>query len=375
MNAESRADRTDAVVIGGGQAGLATGYHLKRRGVRFVILDANERVGDPWRRRWDSLRLFTPARFDSLPGMPFPGSPHYFPTKDEMAGYLEAYAHRFDLPVRTGMRVDRVSRQRDRFLIVASDHRFEADHVVVAMANHQKARTPSFAGDLNPDIVQVHSSAYRNPSELRPGPVLVAGAGNSGSELAKEAVRAGHATMMAGRDVGQIPFRIAGFAGRHLLVRLVLRGVFYRILTIDTPIGRRVRQRILHGGGPLIRVRRKDLAAMGVQFGPKVAGATNGLPQLEDGRVLDVKNVIWCTGYHPGFSWIDLPVFDSYGEPLHRAGVVESEPGLYFVGLHFLYALSSEMIHGVGRDADRIARLIAAGGSAAARRKLQSTAA
>jgi putative flavoprotein involved in K+ transport len=234
---------------------------------------------------------------------------------------------------------------------------------------------PSFAGELNPDIVQVHSSAYRHPSELRPGPVLVAGAGNSGSELAKEAVRAGHATTMAGRDVGQIPFRIAGFAGRHLLVRLVLRGVFYRVLTIDTPIGRRVRQRILHGGGPLIRVRRKDLAAMGVQFAPKVIGARNGLPQVEDGRVLDVANVIWCTGYDPGFSWIDLPVFDSSGEPRHRAGVVESEPGLYFVGLHFLYALSSEMIHGVGRDADRIARLIAAGMSAAAQGKVQSTAA
>lgn len=366
MNRDFRTERIDAVVIGGGQAGLATGYHLARRGVRFVVLDANERIGDQWRRRWDSLRLFTPARFDGLPGMPFPGSPYDFPTKNAMADYLEAYARRFNLPLRTGTRVDRLSRQGDRFLIVAGDHRFEADHVVVAMANHQQARMPPFAGELNPEIVQVHSSAYRHPSELRPGPVLVAGAGNSGSELAKEAVRAGHVTTMAGRDVGQIPFRISGFAGRHVLVHLVLRGIFHRVLTLDTPVGRRVRPRILHGGGPLIRVRRRDLAAMGVQFAPKVIGARNGLPQVEDGRVLDVTNVIWCTGYHPGFSWIDLPVFDSYGEPLHRGGVVESQPGLYFVGLHFLYALSSEMIHGVGRDADRVARLIAPGVSAAA---------
>jgi putative flavoprotein involved in K+ transport len=207
--------------------------------------------------------------------------------------------------------------------------------------------------------VQIHSAEYRNPAELQPGPVLIVGAGNSGSELAKEAARSGHETTMAGRDVGQIPFRIAGLAGRLLLVRLVLRGIFYRVLTIDTPIGRKVRPKILHGGGPLIRVRRTDLRAMGVSLGPKVAGVCNGLPQLEDGRVLDVKNVIWCTGYHPGFSWIDLPVFDECGEPRHEGGVVPAEPGLYFVGLHFLYALSSEMVHGVGRDARRIADRIA----------------
>ncbi len=349
----------DTVVVGAGQAGLSMGYHLKRRGVPHVILDANARVGDPWRKRWDSLRLFTPARFDSLDGRPFPAHPHAFPTKDEMADYLEDYARHFDLPVVSNTRVERLSRQGDGFLVVAGGRRFEAAHVVVAMANHQQPRVPSFAPELNPDIVQMHSAEYRNPSQLRPGPVLIVGAGNSGSELAKEAVRAGHETTMAGRDVGQIPFRIAGLAGRLILVRLVLRGVFYRVLTIDTPLGRRVRPKILHGGGPLIRVRRTDLKAMGVACAPKVAGVRNGLPQLADGRVLDVTNVIWCTGYHPGFSWIDLPVFDSYGEPLHEGGVVPSEPGLYFVGLHFLYALSSEMVHGVGRDARRIADRIA----------------
>ena len=349
----------DTVVIGAGQAGLSVGHHLKRRGVPHVILDANARVGDPWRRRWDSLRLFTPARFDSLDGRPFPAPPDYFPTKDEMADYLEDYARHFDLPILANSRVERLSRQIDSFLVVAGGRRFEAANVVVAMANHQKPRVPAFASELNPDIVQIHSAEYRNPAELQPGPVLIVGAGNSGSELAKEAVRSGHETTMAGRDVGQIPFRIAGLAGRLLLVRLVLRGIFYRVLTIDTPIGRKVRPKILHGGGPLIRVRRKDLRAMGVSIGPKVAGVCNGLPQLEDGRVLDVKNVIWCTGYHPGFSWIDLPVFDECGEPRHEGGVVPAEPGLYFVGLHFLYALSSEMVHGVGRDARRIADRIA----------------
>ncbi len=359
MTSEHTTEHIDTVVVGAGQAGLSVGYHLKRRGVPCVILDANARVGDPWRQRWDSLRLFTPARYDSLDGRPFPADPQYFPTKDEMADYLEDYARHFDLPVLSSTRVERLSRQGDGFLVVAGGRRFEAAHVVVAMANHQKPRVPSFASELSADIVQIHSSEYRNPSQLRPGPVLIVGAGNSGSELAKESVRAGHETTLAGRDVGQIPFRIAGLAGRLLLVRVVLRGVFYRVLTIDTPIGRRVRPKILHGGGPLIRVRRRDLRAMGVACAPKVAGLRNGLPQLEDGRVLDVKNVIWCTGYHPGFSWIDLPVFDEYGEPRHVGGDVPSEPGLYFVGLHFLYALSSEMVHGVGRDARRIADRLA----------------
>jgi putative flavoprotein involved in K+ transport len=353
-------ERIDTLVVGAGQAGLSMGYHLKRRGVPHVILDANARIGDQWRRRWDSLRLFTPAQYDGLDGRPFPAPAHYCPTKDEMADYLEDYARHFELPVLSNTRVERLSKQGDGFLVVAGGRRFEAAHVVIAMANHQKPRVPAFAPELDPGIVQIHSSEYRNPSQLQPGPVLIAGAGNSGSELAKESVRAGHETTMAGRDVGQIPFRVAGFLGRHLLTRLVLRVIFYRVLTIDTPIGRRVRPKLLHGGGPLIRVRRTDLRAMGVTCAPKVAGVSNGMPRLEDGRVLDVTNVIWCTGFHPGFSWIDLPVFDSYGEPLHEGGVVPSQPGLYFVGLHFLYAMSSEMVQGVGRDANRIASRIAA---------------
>ncbi|HTM01983.1 MAG TPA: NAD(P)-binding domain-containing protein [Vicinamibacterales bacterium] len=352
--------RIDTVVVGAGQAGLSVGYHLARRGVSFVILDGNARIGDQWRRRWDSLRLFTPARFDGLDGLPFPAPSDAFPTKNEMADYLEEYARHFELPVLTGTRVGRLSRQGDGFLVVAGGRRFEADNVVVAMGNFQRPRIPAFAGELDRAIVQLHSFDYRSPDQLQPGPVLVAGAGNSGSELAREMASAGHETWMVGRDTGHVPFRIAGFAGRTLLVRLVLRGLFHRVLTIATPIGRRVRPKILHGGGPLIRVRRTDLTRLGVRLGPKVTASRNGLPMLEDGRVLDVKNVIWCTGFHPGFSWIDLPVFDAYGEPRHEGGVVPGETGLYFVGLHFLYAFSSEMIHGVGRDADRIAGLVAA---------------
>jgi putative flavoprotein involved in K+ transport len=348
----------NTVVIGGGQAGLSIGYHLSRQRVPFVILDGSARIGDTWRRRWDSLRLFTPARASSLDGMPFPAPPFSFPTKDAMADYLEAYARQFSLPVRSGVRVDRLSRLGDRFLVVAGDQRFEADHVVVAMGNYQRPRTPAFAADLRPDIVQLHSFEYRNVAQLRPGDVLLVGAGNSGAEVAVETVKR-HRTWLAGRETGHLPFRMDGLAARLVLSRLVLRVIFHRVLSIATPIGRRLRPKMLHRAAPLIRTKPADLAAAGVGRLPRVVGVRDGLPLLEDGRVLDVANVVWCTGFDPGFSWIDLPVFGPDGFPQHEAGIVAAEPGLYFVGLPFLYAFSSEMIHGVGRDAARIADAIA----------------
>lgn len=356
MNNLREPERIETVIIGGGQAGLSVGYHLARRGLPFVILDANERIGDSWRQRWDSLRLFTPARYDGLAGMPFPAPAHSFPTKDEMADYLAAYAARFELPVRMGVKVDRLSRQGGRFVVTAGDRRFEADNVVVAMANYQQPRIPPFAHELDPGIVHLHSSKYRNPSQLREGGVLIVGAGNSGSEIALEAVR-GHPTWMSGRDTGHVPFRIEGTVAR-ILLRPLFRFVFHRVLTVNTPMGRKMRPRALAHGAPLIRVKPKDLAAAGVARVPRTVGVRDGRPVLEDGRVLDVANVVWCTGFHPGFSWIDLPVLGEDG-PMHERGVVAAEPGLYFVGLDFLYAFSSTMIHGVGRDADYIAAAIA----------------
>jgi putative flavoprotein involved in K+ transport len=276
-----------------------------------------------------------------------------------MADFLESYAAHFDLPVRTGIRVDKLSRQGDRFLITAGEKRFEAENVVVAMATFQRAKVPAFARDFDPAIVQLHSSDYKNPAQLRDGSVLVAGAGNSGAEIAVELARNGHQTLLSGRDVGHVPFPIDGLASRLFLLRLVFRLVFHRVLTVDTPIGRKVRPKVLYIGGPLIRTRPGDLARVGVKRVPRVAGARGGRPLLADDSAVDVANVIWCTGFQPGFSWIDLPLFDEHGQPTHERGIVATEPGLYFVGLHFLYALSSTMIHGVGRDAERIATAIA----------------
>ena len=353
MDQLHQTQRYDTVVVGAGQAGLSVGYHLAKRGQRFVILEANDRVGDSWRTRWDSLRLFTPARYDGLDGLPFPASRDAFPTKDEMADYLESYATRFELPVETGVRVEELSRNGgDRFMLTAGNRRFEADNVVVAMANYQRPHVPDFARELDPSIVQMHSSEYRRPSQLGDGDVLIVGAGNSGSEIALELARS-RRVWMSGRDTGHVPFRIDSLAARLLLVRFVLRIVFHRILTVRTPMGRKARPKVLAAGGPLVRVKPSDLAAAGVERVPRTAGTRDGHPVLDDGRVLDVGNVIWCTGFDPDYSWVDLDVLGE-AEPQHERGVATSEPGLYFVGLEFLYAMSSIMVHGVGRDARRV---------------------
>jgi len=341
------------VVIGGGQAGLSVGYYLTRQRRPFVILDASTRVGDAWRQRWDSLRLFTPAVFDTLEGMAFPAPRYSFPTKDDMADYLEAYARRFELPVRSGVRADRLTRSGNKYIVEAGSDRFEADHVVIAMSSYQVPRVPAFAKELRPDIVQIHSSEYRHPRQLQPGGVLLVGAGNSGAEIAIEVVR-GHQTWMSGRDTGHVPFRIDGWPARMGLMRLLFRVVFHRVLTVGTPMGRSMRRKMFTQGAPLIRVKPKDLARSGVQRVGRIRGVVDGLPAAEDGRVLDAANVIWCTGFGNGLSWVDLPIFESDGEPRHESGIVGGEPGLYFVGLHFLHSFSSTMIHGVPRDAKRI---------------------
>jgi putative flavoprotein involved in K+ transport len=348
----------ETIVIGAGQAGLSVGYHLARRDLSFVILDAHDRVGDVWRSRWDSLHLFTPARFDGLDGMPFPAPANHFPTRGEMADYLESYARHFQLSIRSGVRVDGLTWLDRRFRLTAGERCFEADNVVVAMSNYQKPRIPEFALELDPAIVQLHSMEYRNPGQLRDGGVLLVGAGNSGSEIAMELSRS-HPVWMSGRDTGHVPFRLGGLAGRLFLTRFVLRFLFHRVLTVGTPVGRKVRPTVLARGGPLIRVKPNDLASAGVRRVPRVAGVRDGRPLLDDGQLLDVANVVWCTGFEPGFSWIHLPVLDGR-EPMHDRGVVASQPGLYFVGLHFLRSLSSGMIHGVGRDAEHVVRQIAA---------------
>jgi putative flavoprotein involved in K+ transport len=349
-------ERCETLIIGAGQAGLAVAQQLRRRNRPFVILDANDRTGDSWRQRWDSLRLITPAWLSGLPGWRFPAPRTSHPSKNDVAGYLEAYASRFDLQVRHGMRVDSLSRHGNGFMAASGDMRFMAGNVVVATGPYQRPRIPSLAAELDPSILQIHARDYRRPSQLHDGGVLVVGRGNSGAEIALE-VSGTHRTWLSGPKPAQEPTRPGTVPDRLLTPLIWFTGS--RVLNVRTPIGRRVRPKLLTATAPVASVRPKDLTAAGVEPVPRTVGVRDGLPVVEDDRALPVANVIWCTGFEPDFDWIDIPVFDADGQPEHDRGVVVDVPGLYFVGLFFLSALTSSLIGGAGRDAARIAAHIA----------------
>jgi putative flavoprotein involved in K+ transport len=336
----------ETLIIGAGQAGLATAYHLTRRGRPCLVLEADDRVGDVWRRRFDSLRLFTPARYDALPGLPMPVGPWEFPTGRQMGDYLESYAAQMRLAVRTGVSVDSLGRDGGRYVLTSGHTVYTADNVVVASGGWAKPKVPAFATELDPVIRQVHSAEYHNPAQLQPGPVLVVGASHSGADLALELARAGHPTQLAGRIHGEIPFRIESRVGRVMLPLVWF--AWNHVLTEATPIGRKMREGVRAGGGPLVRVKRRDLAAAGVRHTPeRVTGP-------DDPRLRDVANVVWCTGFGRDTSWIDVPLGGAEF-PEQSRGVVPSAPGLYFVGLPFQRGFYSMLVGGVGRDADHVA--------------------
>lgn len=354
----------ETVIIGSGQAGLATGYHLKRSGRPFLIVDANARVGDNWRQQWDSLRLYTPAKYDGLPGMRFPAPKWSFPGKADVADFIEAYAVANDIPVRLRTRVKRLERREGRFEVTVDTDGvtdvLTADNVVVATGTFGRtAMVPNCAADLDPSILQMHSSEYRRPDQLQDGPVLAVGASHSGTDVAYE-VALTHPTILCGRDCGQFPFRIEGRGARIGFPIFVF--LARHVLTRRNPFLKRILEEELRThGGPMLRVRRDDLAERGVQrIDARVAGAVDGRPQLDDGQVLEVSNVVWCTGFKQVFDWIDLPVLRDDGWPAEYRGVVDGMPGLYFCGLAFQYAFSSMVLPGVGRDAAYVARHIAA---------------
>jgi putative flavoprotein involved in K+ transport len=351
----------DTVVVGAGQAGLATGYFLARRGLEFTILERHPRPGESWRRRWDSLRVFTPARMDGLPGMPFPAPAHSYPTKDEVADYLERYAQQMDLPVQLGVDVRRLAPGAgSRFALETDKGGIGAERVIVASGAWHAPRVPSFAVELAGDIRQLHSSEFRNPGQLGPGAVLVVGGGNSGAEIAALVARE-RETWLVGPDTGQLPFDIDGPLARWL--DSVIWFMANHVLTIDGPVGRRLVAKIRDRGAPLERVRPRDLEAAGVQrIIGRVSGVSRGRPVLGDGRALDVSNVIWATGFRHDLPWIELddPVTGEDGWPLHERGVSTTVPGLYFVGLPFQRSMASPLIGGVGRDARAIVDRVAA---------------
>ena len=350
------------VVVGGGQAGLAVGYFLARQGENFVILDENPRTGASWRKRWESLKLFTPSKFNGLPGALFPKPSDYLPTKDEVADYLEGYVQQFNLPVRHGVKVESLSRNSQGYHISTNGSGFSARNVIIATGPFQVPHTPAFAGELKPSILQLHSSAYCNPQQIPAQSVLVVGAGNSGAEIALDLVKTGKQVWLAGRDVGRIPAN--GPLGKFLGGRPIW-WFMNHVLTVNTPIGRKVKAGEGHQGTPLGLATRQEIADAGVQLAPRVSGIQSGKPQLEDGRALPVDGVIWATGFRPDYHWINLPIFDEHDYPRHSRGIVQDAPGLYFIGLMFQTALSSSLLGGVGSDAAYICGQIVHNGHSA----------
>ncbi|OAE02482.1 NAD(P)-binding domain-containing protein [Arthrobacter sp. OY3WO11] len=355
MSSSNVTGMLDTIIIGGGQAGLALGHHLKEQNRNFLILDANPRTGDAWRRRWDSLRVFTPAKYDGLPGEAFPADPLSFPTKDEVAGYLEVYAARNSLPVLHETRVERLWREGDRFIAASNGSRWEARNAVVATGAEQVPRIPGFAAGLAPSTVHFHSSVYRNPGQLQDGPVLVVGLGNSGAEIALEVSRT-HPTAVAGKPGGELPVKHGRTAARYFLP--IVRFLGMHVLTLGTPIGRKVAPAFKAHAAPLIRTKSEDLLEAGVPFVPRVAGVADGKPVLADGTALEVANVIWCTGFREDFSWMDPDLLDAGAMPRQRRGVALDVPGLFFLGQEFLYAAASATLPGSVRDARYLSRKI-----------------
>ena len=353
MTGQRRVERYELVIIGAGQAGLAAGYWLARQDIDFVILDANARVGDSWRQRWDSLQLFTPAKYSGLPGLPIPGDPYRLPNRTDIADYLEWYAQIHDLPVRNNVRVSRMYREDGMYRVETNTNTFEADNVIVATGPFQTPSIPSLSKELRGDIVQLHSSQYRNPAQLREGVALVVGAGNSGAQIAMELAKT-RPTYLAGRAVGSLPRRILGRDLFDWLYATVMKP------GADSLIGRRMRRNILGSTDALIGMTEKDIIAAGVKRIGRIENVRDRMPALASGDGLDVGSIVWATGFRPDFRWIDLPILDARGFPIHERGVVTGQSGLFFVGLRFQYRLNSSLVGGVGADAEYVTRAVMA---------------
>jgi putative flavoprotein involved in K+ transport len=341
--------RVEVAVVGAGQAGLALGYFLARQGRFFVILEAGSSVGTAWRERWDSLLLFTPRRYDSLPGLAFPGDPDGYPNRDEVIGYLEQYAAHFELPIELGSRVRSLAKQDGVFVLDLGDRRIEAEQVVVAIGPFQAPRVPALADDLAPEVFQTHSTGYRKPGDVPQGTVLVVGGGNTGFQIAKELSASREVKVAIGSRQTPLPQRLLG---RDLFWWLTKLGLLEK--TVDSRLGRRARHRdTLIGSSP------RELRRHGIEMKPRVVGASGRMVSFTDGSRLDVDAVIWATGYRPDYGWIELPVTDAAGQARHRRGVTDV-PGLYFLGLSWQHTRGSALLGWVKDDAAFISAQTAA---------------
>jgi putative flavoprotein involved in K+ transport len=343
------AQHREVVVVGGGQAGLAIGYFLAQQGCRLAILEAASEPAAVWRSRWNSIRLFTPVRYDSLPGLAFPGDPDSYPGRDEVVAYLTEYAHRFELPVEFNSRVHAVRAREDGgFFVELADRTYEADQVVVATGPFQVPFTPAMAADLGDDVAQMHSSDYRSPAGLPTGTVLVVGGGNTGYQVAAELAQSREVHLAVGARQTPLPQRILG---RDLFRYLEALGLMRK--TVTSRVGQRMKEReTLIGSSP--RAARKH----GIGMRPRATAANGTTVTFADGSQLAVDGVVWATGYRLEHSFVELPIFDDQGRLRHRRGVTEI-PGLYFLGLPWQHTRGSALLGWVKDDAQFIAQRIA----------------
>jgi putative flavoprotein involved in K+ transport len=328
----------DAIVIGGGQAGLAMAWHLRQQNQRFLVLDAGPAVGHSWRSRWDSLMRFTPARYDSLPGMAFPAPADTYPTKDQVADYLRDYAAAFDLPVRLDSRVTGLRRSGDLFEVETDALTFRARQVVVCTGPFAVPFVPAVAGGLDDAVVQLHSSRYRNPGDLGDGPVLVVGGGNSGMQIAAELAGTRPVDLAIGTRFPTLPQRVLGRDLFWWLTRSRLLN-----LSTGTRLGRR-----LSSKETVIGTTRRRLRRAGVTLRPRLLDADGKTVWFADGTSQDVGSVVWATGLRPDHSWLRIPGVVDNGRIIHRRGVTDV-PGLYFLGLAWQHTRGSALL-GLGSD-------------------------
>jgi putative flavoprotein involved in K+ transport len=340
----------EVVVIGAGQSGLAMGYYLARQGRRFVVLERADTIAPAWRERWDSLTLFTPRRYSSLPELPFPGNPDGYPTRDEVIAYLERYAEAFELPLELNACVRRLSRDDGHFVLELDGRKITADQVVVATGPFQTPYVPKLAEELDAAVRQVHSTRYRRPSDVPEGTVLVVGGGNTGFQIAKELSADRKVILSVGSRQRPLPQRVAG---RDLFWWLTKTGLIHK--TVESRLGQRVKGRDTLIGSSPRELRRRYR----VELEPRAIRAEGRTVGFEDGSEVAVDAVIWATGYRSDYSWIDLPISDSDGRLRHRRGVTEV-PGLYFLGLTWQYTRGSALIGWVKDDAEFIVERIAA---------------
>ena len=339
----------DVLVIGGGQAGLVMGFHLAQRGQRFKIVDSGADVGQTWRLRWDSLKLFTAAQYNNLPGMEFPASHDSYPGKDDVADFLEAYATKFELPVALNTRVTSL-RHTDLYEIETDQGRIQAHNVVIATGPFQVPFIPPMAKDIDADVFQIHSIDYRRPDSIPSGKVLVVGAANTGCQIALELSATHDVEISAGQHLPTIPQRPLGRDIWWWATRVGLTKV-----TFGSRLGKKLstRDQVIGGG-------ERELKRNGVVVRRRLAEVDGRSVGFADGTSSEYEAVLWATGFRTDHSWIDVQqAKDKRGQIQHERGVTVA-PGLYVLGLTWQHTRTSALLGWVTNDAEYLAEHIVA---------------